>query len=251
MFYPDQTESLHLFVSNIKCSIMKRERAQRAPIDIELAPDPYVSFISFPKELVKQKETKFSKFKGLFRLGANLRLETVECKKSGKIIRTVNGYPRTRKLTNTYEPEWTDEYIHLIVNRINEHGEPVDVSGAILMLCLLDHLPQLDDNVIGCFPLNLAHMLKTLKSGKTQHEEGPGQRGSVIGSKLQFVEDKDTGAQTLTLKQPLLKNGKESGWISCKLDCYWTDSEGGKTLATAQRDTRRLSMLDSRKSPQC
>lgn len=227
-------DTLHLLVSNIKSSIKKRTNltAQLGP------PDPYVMFVSLPEKLVRVGESKLQRFKGAFRLGANLNLATK--KKAGKTTRTASGFPRTKKLTGTSNPDWGKEDLHLVVYTRDKEGNPVDARGAILMLCLMDHKTSVVDNHIGSFPLNLAHML----SVRPDPEAEAG--GTIL---LGSGHNQKRNVHIMNLKQPLMKNTKQTGWISCKIESWWAsedDEKIAKSLSSSHLDDDDLKQLSRR-----
>ena len=225
-------DTFHLLVSNIKSSIMKRTMltAQLGP------PDPYVMFVSLPEKLVRVSESKMQRFWGALRLGANLNLATK--KKGGKTTRTASGFPRTKKLAGTNNPDWGKEDIHLVVQTRDKEGNPVDVQGAILMLCLMDHKTSVGDHHIGSFPLNLAHML-SIRPAPGAEAGGKIFLGSGHNQKLCDIH-------IMKLKQPLMKNTKQTGWISCKIESWWApedDERIAESLSSSHNDDDHLKQL--------
>uniref|UniRef100_A0A7S1UV41 Inositol polyphosphate-related phosphatase domain-containing protein n=1 Tax=Grammatophora oceanica TaxID=210454 RepID=A0A7S1UV41_9STRA len=237
-------KTLHLRISNIECNI----RPKAGPMD--LFPDPYVSFISIPRQLVKAKVRSWSKVKGFFRLGANLQLDA-RTDSHGKVQRTVHGFPRTKKLSRTYNPKWLDpkDDVHLVVKQVDgKTGKPMNLGGSLLMICVFDHLPSLDDNMVGCFPVNLAHLYEQTSLQQQQGFVGgigtsntalhpPSSASSTMSFRRDAYQNNGTGehmtvrrclptpleepCHSMLLKQPILKNGKQTGWIACTIDCYW------------------------------
>ena len=234
---PQEALVLHMLVSGIKCSIKKRNHltAQLGP------PDPYILFISLPENLVRTDQSKMEMFKGLFRLGTNLHLQTK--KKGGKTTRTASGFPRTKKLTGTYNPDWGTEDIHLVVRNIDNDGIVIDASGSILMLCVMDHKPSVADNHVGSFPLNLAHMLTVRPTG--QSKRNAEQEGTILGSGRHDNKD----VHIMNLKQPLLKNTKQTGWVSCRIETWWAladDDTLAINLSASHSSESDLHRLDRR-----
>ena len=228
---PAPPNTLHILVSNIKCSITKRNNlsAQLGP------PDPYVSFISLPEELVRKDRSRIEKFKALICLGTSLHLQTKQ--KDGKTTRTASGFPRTRKMTGSYNPDWGQETIHMIVRCKDGHDNLKSANGSILMLCVMDHKSSVADNHVGSFPLNLAHMLSVRPKAVRKLGHVP-----VLG----VGRDQRKDIHRLNLKQPLLKNTKQTGWISCSIETWWApedDERIASSLSTSHLEGSKLNML--------
>ena len=257
----DQT--LHLFFSNMKAGIRKRH----------VVPDPYISFITFPKELIQSQETRWEKFRGRLRKGANLSQEAVanpnQATAKGK-VRTVHGFPRTRRLRATYHPFWRDDEVKITIKPHDKTGKPLDMTGSLLLLTLLDHSTSpIDGSLIGVFALNLAHLCMSTTDNNnsnrvlmsSQSADEPMSNGSSSshggglgklfgrGSSNRSLDGDSKGRQhppevrTLHLKQPLSRSGKHRGWIACTVDAWWLDdatpADSRKSIATHAAKLRR------------
>ena len=228
-------DALHLFFRDIKCGIKKRS----------FAPDPYVSFLSFPCHLVQVGETKWQKIKGKLKMGANLRLET-QSSSDGSKTRTVQGFPRTKKMKSTYTPEWNED-IHLVVKTHDSKGKPFDMTGAILMITVLDHTPSVESKVIGSIPLNLAALCMSTKEEREGMEatNWHDSFGRVVGERKEDENGEVSDVRTLNMKQPLLRNGRQTGWISLSIDMWWLDVKYQDSKHVGTSDLKKHLMLQN------
>lgn len=216
---------LHLFFSNIKCNFRKRA----------MAPDPIIVFMSFPYLLVQQKVKKFATLMNWLSLDSELSETKKKKRKDG------SGFPRTKKLRSTYTPEWIDE-IDFVIATHDKNGKPLDLSGAVMFLVVVDKAPTIEDKIIGILPLNLAHLAMStsvrppstmLTKSKWSSLRDVFARSHEVPLAHQIPEISDDN-RLLNMKQPLLKFGKETGWISMTLDSKWlSDHE-----VTAERALR-------------
>lgn len=215
---------LNFFVSHIKCKINKRA----------MAPDPYVVFMSFPHSLVQKKEKKFARFKN--KLLQKLAAEEIGGSKQRTKVDSY-GFPRTKRVKGTYTPQWLEE-LHLVVQTHDKEGAPLDMTGSIMHLVVIDKSPTIESKVIGAFPLNLAHLLES--SGKAPEANGEqlgwgsSPRASLQGNSFDSSSQSDHSVdnRVVRIKQPLMKNGKETGWISVCIDAKWlTDSQAASEMS--------------------
>jgi hypothetical protein len=236
---------LHLFISNIECNI----RLLAKP------PDPCVLFVTYPYSLVQVQKGIWNQFRG--NLVNKLSGETL----GDDDRKTATGFPRTRKLKRTYRPKWKDEE-HLIIQTHDKEGRPLNLTGALLFLVVVDKQP-IEHKIIGIFPLNLAHLSKSSKPVSPAHDlledfaspwnkvarviragaPGPRRRASIRLQPRNLEDDR-----LLDLKQPITKNGRQTGWISLTIDSKWlSDNEMAVEMARRsfgrENDHRQLRNL--------
>jgi hypothetical protein len=139
-------EKLHLFVSNITCEIH--------PDLIKDEPSPFVCFVSTPSEACQTSLSKLDK------LRKKLRVRNMKTKNDDRTTsRYMSGWPRTKKLRCTYQPDWAQEEIHLMVRTHGDEGMPIDLTGAMLHIAVFDGKGKAEARLIGTFTLNLAQLI--------------------------------------------------------------------------------------------
>jgi hypothetical protein len=234
-------QTLHIFISNLKCTFYKKRKYKvevesPGPLlhsssfqDKKDKPDPFMAFLSYPKRLVKEERSTWQKIGGFFRGPADLK---TEMKDDGSISRTVGGWPRTKKLFSTMDPDWSNEgEMHLKVKSHNEQGVPMDHTGAILYFSAFN-AASLDLNLIGTFAMNLGMLCATASTA---------QRSDLTArSSVYLKKDAMSAMTSLEIDQPLLKNGRETGWINCDLDACWLDdAANSQSLKSMKQDAKQ------------
>jgi hypothetical protein len=146
-------DKLHLFVSNITCEIH--------PDLTKAEPSPFVLFVSTPNEACQMNLSKLDKVR------KKLRARFTKTKKDDRATSsgTMSGWPRTKKLKFTYQPDWAKEEIHFMVRTHGDEGMPIDLTGAMLHIAVFDDKGRAEARLIGSFTLNLAHLI--IKSRET------------------------------------------------------------------------------------
>lgn len=139
-------EKLHLFVSNISCELH--------PELVKDEPSPFVCFVSTPSEACQTSLSKLDNLRKKFRL-RNMNTKNED----HAISRTTLGWPRTKKLKSTYQPDWAQEEIHFMVRTHGDTGMPIDLTGAMLHIAVFDGKGKAEARLIGTFTLNLAHLV--------------------------------------------------------------------------------------------
>ena len=231
-------QTLHIFISNLKCTFYKKRKYKVKEVEspgpqLQSAdtgkPDPFMAFLSYPKRLVKEERSAWEKFEGIFRGPADLRTETND---DGSISRTAGGWPRTKKLIATMDPDWSNEgEIHLKVKSHDKHGIPFDHTGAILYFSAFN-AASLDLNLIGTFAMNLGMLCSTARTAR---------RSELTARSSVYLKNDAMSAMTsLEINQPLLKNGRETGWINCDLDVCWLDDAANpQSLKSMKQDAKQ------------
>jgi hypothetical protein len=147
----DKREYLHLFVSSIQVQIDKEHYGKNHEIR---TPNFFVCFISTPAEALKKK---VSRWKNVKYLAATMTSVT---KNLGR-LEGVNAWPRTRRRKKTFDAFW-DEVVHFKVHTHDSTGKPIDLSGAIIHVAVLDGSSH---DLVGIFPLNLAYLVTHSRKG--------------------------------------------------------------------------------------
>ena len=176
-------ESLHLFVSSISCQIdrdklMTKRRTNE--YTLEQAPSPYVCFVSTPGDAIHKETFLLTNLRDRVRkAGVKAKKKFMKKKlkkeegiemassvaKKGMSIRMMLEWPRTKKLKNTYRPVWGhDEEVYFKVRTHRQDGVPVDLSGSMLHITLMDGRGGGDGKLIGTFTLNLAKLIEAARN---------------------------------------------------------------------------------------
>jgi hypothetical protein len=149
-------EKLHLFVSNITGAIHPDSSKGTAP-------SPFVRFVSTPSEACQMNISKWDKFRKKLRVRKRQTKKdenrTSSSSDRGATSRTMSGWPRTKKLKGTYQPDWAQEDIHFVVRTHGDEGLPIDLTGAMLHIAVFDGKMKHESRLIGTFTLNLAHLI--------------------------------------------------------------------------------------------
>jgi C2 domain len=244
----DAPASLHVFVSTIKCWINASEYTKtRGKGD---TPSPFVCFVSNPREAIRTETTKWE---NMFRKVGIHTLKTSKAKGKNKddeannvVSRTMGGWPRTRKLANTFAPEWKDgDETVFKVRTQGPDGSPLDLSGAMLHITVMDGKVSGEPRLVGSFTLNLTRLLSlsggiqediavTQSSGLacTSKSEGASPALKMAMKKHLLddsVDEEIDRLQVVSLKldEMLIEGGVDVGRIVCHIDAWWTVEESG------------------------
>lgn len=199
-------------------------------------PDPFMAFLSYPKRLVKEERTLRQKVEGLFNGPADLRSAANE---DGTVSRTAGGWPRTKRLHATMDPDWSDEgEIHLKVLSHDKRGVPLDATGAVLYFSAFN-AASLELTMIGTYAMNLGMLCSVANSAR---------RGDLTSrSSVYLKSDAMSNMTTIEIDEPLLKNGRETGRITCDIDACWLDDAvKGSNLKSMRQDARQKRMMKNR-----
>ena len=183
-------ESLHLFVSSLACQIDRDKlMAKRRTNEYtrELVPCPYVCFVSTPGDAIHKESFLLTNLKDRVRKAGvratkklkkklRKREEGIEMSSNlankGTSIRMALEWPRTKKLKSTYRPIWGhDEEVYFKVRTHRQDGVPVDLSGSMLHLTLMDGRGGGDGKLIGTFTLNLAKVIEAARNPESNEHK--------------------------------------------------------------------------------
>mmetsp|Transcript_4944 Transcript_4944/g.7736 ORF Transcript_4944/g.7736 Transcript_4944/m.7736 type:complete len:688 (-) Transcript_4944:995-3058(-) len=216
--------SLHLFISNLECRIEKRGNP----------PDPFIVFLSNPLELIRLKSNRWQAFTNNIRGIASRK----------RILLHGTGFPRTKAMRSTNHPQWAGE-THLAI-KMEENGKPLDLSGAILFLVVMDRTAN---NIIGTFPLNLANLAIAREVAINQIGGTQSSRWKNLMLNLRpaapashrrsnTLVTSNFGDASWHFKQHLTKNGEHMDWISFSLCCKWLADSAAHGEVTKLRLTK-------------
>lgn len=177
-------ECMHLFISSITCQLMPNSYNKKGTKlhSSGETPSPFVCFVTTPSETVQKDNTSWDSM--LKKIGINRGLKTTTARVNtaddeevvdGKsvVLRTMMGWPRTKKLPNTFRPEWGEgDEVHFKVRTHNlDDGEPIDLSGAMLHIVVYDGKgTNVEPRLLGSFTLNLANMIVSSKTTTANHD---------------------------------------------------------------------------------
>lgn len=108
-----------------------------------------VCFISTPAEAIKKETKKWASLKQTVDVGGTQNLP----------------WPKTRRKRNTFDAFWdVGEGVHFKVRTHTKEGVPIDLSGAMIHITVLDK--KNGGKLLGSFALNLAHLIIKSRDGK-------------------------------------------------------------------------------------
>jgi hypothetical protein len=251
-------ERFHLFVSEMTCEVYSKAKSRLGNGLVDLnssTPNPYICLISDPPEALQQKVKKGwgrvqQALKTTFVLRAHRRTMTS--------FLTAKGYPRSSIHKQTYFANWHEEEIHSEVKTHCSDGSPIDLTGAMLRLTVMDSRTSSDDIVVGTCAFNLVNLIRACRpstgessrqvlakrGSKSKEATMGGVSSSLLRSQQrmslmnlfrrsdQVVEEDpdftDDPIETVEIDEPIVKNGVETGRIRCKIEAWWMDEATAK-----------------------
>lgn len=229
---------LHVFISDMACKDLSRvwEARQNAP---------YIMFTSNPKNLIRFKRTKRQIVADKLGLGGYAGLFF----KKSTVTHVRDGYPRTSvNKENGDNPDWGEAEVKLSIEDPSiECAE--DLAGALLYLNVYDKqgfTPNDDDYLIGTVALNLEILAK--EDGGVDEEDEHSPRGSSgKGGRLTFAKsimglgNSAPVFDMIEIDEPIVKNGKEKGRLSCTITAWWLSNSVGRVdNLSARRSMRNI-----------
>ena len=170
--------------------------------------------------------------------------------------RSTLGWPRSKKLWGTYDPDWEDEEVHFKLQSHDSYGFPFELAGSLMFITLLDHGSPLEYHIIGSCSFNLQELFevmhplciskKSFLSTSANHRaggSGPGHVGARLGSNPhhESLSSDPCPIRSFNIDEPLVKNGKELGRVQCVIDAWWIDDH----IARSSVQGRRSILLES------
>ncbi len=145
-------ETMNIFVTNIECVVDPINYDQLRKQDKANLPNPKVLFITNPLEAIVMDDSGKKRRFGIGSLGGKSSKESAETTEKKK-----PKYPSTPSSKDTMRPMWRDDHVYFGLRTHNEHGRPIDFTGAQMNISLVD--TNTGNSVIGTHCLNLAHLL--------------------------------------------------------------------------------------------
>ena len=130
------------------------------------------------------------------------------------------GWPRTGKIKNSNNPDWTNREIHCVLKTHREDESPINLTGAILHIFLFKHNGRQTDEVIGSYPINLENVFRSCTL-LGSHSMRTTWRSSVKRRSFNNIRDSHDNIVSVDINGPLLKNGRQTGVLRCTLDAWW------------------------------
>ena len=143
-------ERFHLFVSEFFCSISSEGKKSNPP-------NPYVCLISDPPGALQQKVRK-----GWKKVSHAVRNILGKDRLTTHYV-TAKGWPRSSVQKQTFVANWHDEEIHSEVKTHTVDGIPIDLTGAMLRLTVMDSRSKTDDVVLGTVAFNLVNLIRSCR----------------------------------------------------------------------------------------
>lgn len=242
---------VHVFIRDMKCQI---SRANHTKVGSSGVPDPYLCFMSRPKELIRMDQRKWrDKWKSLFNCAQ--APEEANPNKNGAVVRSTLGWPRSKKMWGTFDPDWEDDEVHFTLQTHDQEGLPIELAGALMFVTLMDHGAALEDYLIGSAVFNLQEIFTATHplcqksrlgafdsnntdqlDSQTPHNSGGSNR--PIANRSLFsahprasIASEISGICSYRIDEPLCKNGKEMGRIQCLVDAWWLDDFTARSAA--------------------
>jgi hypothetical protein len=157
-----RNENMHVRISSIQGHITCEKYSTP-----EHTPCTYVSFVSTPRDMMKvdTRSDKLLSFRGISQSLQN---------GDGSAMMLQPGWPRTRCAGRTCNPEWQDE-VHFKVQTHYTNGTPMDLTGSMLHVLLLDS--QENASLIGSCTVNLTFLISASRSHYDKNNLGCGPSG--------------------------------------------------------------------------
>lgn len=270
---------LYLFVSQIEAEVDGKTSNSSVRPSSRVAPSPYLMLVSFPPEAIKAEVRWWSKLKSKIGIGHTHSIKNPD----GSKVRTAFGWPRTSLKHSTYEPNWGNEEMNCLVSTHANDGSPIDLTGAMLRLTLMDDNVKTEDPVLGSFSFNLANLLRKCvgpDGDASAHATPPGSRQSMAGHRsgslgrsrfasslarrssvfnvfrrsspfgnpeVQDSKDEDSDNDEIvsaTVDEPLFKNGRQVGRIKCTIEAWWMNEDTARTATVVPRVTGSEENMD-------
>eukprot|EP00934_Nitzschia_sp_Nitz4_P004460 Nitzschia sp. Nitz4//scaffold28_size193895//5587//8745//NITZ4_001620-RA/size193895-processed-gene-0.245-mRNA-1//-1//CDS//3329545847//4450//frame0 len=175
-------ETMHVFISAMQCQINGDEFDKSRKVEKAELPQTYLTFVSNPAEAVQMDSSKKSMWKKLG-YGSSKGKESKTKLPSTGSKPPSSKFPSTSVLQDTLRPNWKDETLHFSVRTHLTNGSPIDLTGALLHVVLMDT----KGGTVGSFPLNLARLITVSRNPrlanalasapKNAQSMGPGGRG--------------------------------------------------------------------------
>ncbi|KAG7344662.1 hypothetical protein IV203_019011 [Nitzschia inconspicua] len=170
-----QRETMHFFVSDIRCTINPNEYDRLKRTEKADTPNPVLLFVTNPNSAIIKDDISSKK-----NIWNKLGLNSIKKAAADTPTDSSSKYPSTSILKDTMRPDWGKESVHFTVSTHKSSGEPVFLSASMLHFCLRDSKQAF---LIGSYALNLAKLIAITRnngpSTPNSNGAGDGRRGSV------------------------------------------------------------------------
>ena len=152
-----KSEHMYLFISSIECNIEQGPRLSSVYL-----PSPCVAFVSTPNEAITTEVVTLAmKWNTFYRKYRKSPIPVFQMDR-GNLVKMK--WPHTKPIPNTLNPKWEGE-MNLKVRTHDEIGTPVDLTGAMLHIMVLDSRDNL--SLVGSCTLNLASLIDASRYRKS------------------------------------------------------------------------------------
>jgi hypothetical protein len=265
-------ESLHMFVSSIQCQINRATYSSKRltnDYSLEQVPCPYVCFISTPKDalhkeasrlvnLRDQLQVKLINLPSVSKTVAKSLRRRLRGKEANEVERSpgprstseegskMEDWPRTKKLSNTFRPSWgPDDEVYFKVRTHREDGMPIDLSGSMLHITLMDGRGGGTGKVLGSFTLNLAKIIQSSRDPSSNGMQSHNSRATSAALWLSNNETEPFGSpQTKKGARGLKDNAaRKAAQASLKKARRQAEESGELGEVPVERDRPRSTMF--------
>jgi hypothetical protein len=129
----------------------------------------------------------------------------------------------------------------------------------MLLMTVMNYNPTAaEDTVMGTFSFNLANLLRQSTGMRSQQRGSGGQaaspsqrckgrrvrRGSVFNvfapKSDNNLEEEEDPIAAVDVSEPLLKNGREVGFLQCTVEAWWMDESTARIIRVPQQDSANV-----------
>jgi len=215
--------TLHLFISEM--------HADLSPIDSYQSLNPFIMFMTNPMNVLVLKRKGWRK--KIFGETLPAELLSVTDEINEKLLRKQNKmWPHTSRQSTTLNPSWNDTEVHLEFNQDVNSAE--HLTGAFLYITIF-HSDPAADILVGTVVVNLQRIASSALSlrgdAKSFNANGPD-------------DNNDDGAMHVVdlENEPILKNGRIRGYLSCQLVGWWLENNENPANLSARHlgDGRKM-----------
>ena len=225
-----ESRDLHIFISDMTCKDLSRvwESRQNAP---------YILFQSNPDNLIRFKRTKRQIVADKLGLGGYAGLFY----KSTAVTQMRDGYPRTSvKKEGGDNPDWGEAEVKLSIEDPSIQCAE-DLAGSLLYLNVYDKqglTPNADDYLIGTVALNLETLAKEDENGHgSPRNSNDGGSRHTFAKSIMGLGNSAPIFDMIEIDEPIVKNGKEKGRLSCTITIWWLSDSVGKMQTVSMRSS--------------
>jgi hypothetical protein len=255
-----QKERFHLFVTNMKCDIYDPSNKSNHPkvgnagSSLSLVtstlqeiytgtPNPYLCLISDPVDLLHHPVDRGWRLFWNNAIQRTLRMKSSPKKRNHKsnhhtCFLNTYGFPRSSVQRQRYEAEWDhNEEIHTEIRTHHNDGSPIDMTGAMLHLSVMDHRHSrsvihqttsavtgvVTDYVIGTVSINLVDLMRQCRIPSAHRK-------------------------VATTRVPVATSTKSDGSVEVQMASHPSNAEtkSSTTILTEMADTVKVSVTSTK-----